>query len=189
MLVLLAVATVPLLGGRLGALADLTLRRGELALLALALQVLVIVVIPDRLDGVHVPVHLATYVLAGVVAWSNRGVPGVPLLALGGALNAAAIVANGGVMPAAPDALAMAGLESTTGEFSNSAAVSDAHLAFLGDVFAIPAELPLANVFSVGDVLIVAGVVWGVHRVCGSRGFARGQRGVPRERGGAGQRA
>ncbi len=188
-LVLLAVATVPLLGGRLSALADVSLRRGELALAALALQVLVVVVVPDRLDGVHVPLHLASYVLAGAAAWANRAVPGVALLALGGALNAAAIVANGGVMPASPEALATAGLADVpSGEFVNSAAVEDARLAPLGDVFAIPAGVPLANVFSIGDVLIVAGLTWGVHRICATRvARVRGPRarlsGAPRRAG------
>jgi len=31
------------------------------------------------------------------------------------------------------------------------------HLAFLGDVFAIPAPFPLADVFSVDDVLVLIG--------------------------------
>jgi hypothetical protein len=168
-LVLLSVAAVPVFGGRLSALGDVRLRAGGLALLALALQVLVISVVPDRLDGLHVPVHLATYVLAGGVAWANRGLPGVRLIALGGLLNAAAIVANGGVMPATPGALAAAGLATgAPGAFANSDAVADPQLAVLGDVFAVPAVLPLANVFSVGDVLIVLGVAWAVHRLCGS---------------------
>ncbi len=176
-LVLLALVTVPLLGGRLGALADVPLRLGGLALTALALQVLAFTVFPDRLEGVHVPVHVATYVLAGATAWANRSVPGVPLVAIGGALNAAAILANGGVMPASADALATAGLAAgLPGEFANSAAVADARLAMLGDVFAVPAGVPLANVFSIGDVLIVVGVAWGVHRICGSRLVARAGR-------------
>jgi hypothetical protein len=45
----------------------------------------------------------------------------------------------------------------------------DPRLAFLGDVFAIPRGWPLANVFSVGDVLIAVGVVVAVHGICGSR--------------------
>ncbi len=180
-LVLVALATVPLLGGRLSALADVPLRLGALALAALALQVLAFTVFPDRLEGVHVPVHVATYVLAGVVAWANRSVPGVPLIALGGALNAAAILANGGVMPASADALATAGLAAELpGAFANSASVADARLAVLGDVFAVPAGVPLANVFSIGDVLIVVGVTWGAHRIGGSRPLARvGRRRAP----------
>jgi hypothetical protein len=35
-------------------------------------------------------------------------------------------------------------------------------------VFAIPAGWPLANVFSIGDLLIVLGAAWGAHRICGS---------------------
>jgi hypothetical protein len=38
--------------------------------------------------------------------------------------------------------------------------VEGARLWFLGDVFAIPASWPLANVFSVGDLLIAIGCVW-----------------------------
>jgi hypothetical protein len=45
----------------------------------------------------------------------------------------------------------------------------DPRLAFLGDVFAIPRGWPLANVFSVGDVLIAVGAVVAVHGICGSR--------------------
>jgi hypothetical protein len=40
---------------------------------------------------------------------------------------------------------------------------------FLGDVFAIPAGWPLANVFSVGDVLILLGAAVASFRVSGTR--------------------
>jgi Family of unknown function (DUF5317) len=100
---------------------------------------------------------------------ANWRVPGVPLTALGAALNLLAIAANGGVMPASPAALAAAGLPVDRPGFSNSAALAEPRLAFLGDVFAIPASWPLSNVFSVGDVLIGVGLAWGVHRVCRSR--------------------
>jgi hypothetical protein len=77
------------------------------------------------------------------------------LAALGGALNLAAITANGGVMPADPDALAAAGVHQQAGDFANSTAVAHPHLAFLGDVFAVPASWPVSNVFSMGDVVLV----------------------------------
>jgi len=80
------------------------------------------------------------------------------LTALGAALNLLAITANGGVIPASPAALAMAGLPVDEPGFQSSTAVDDPRLAFLGDVFAIPASWPLSNVFSVGDVLI--GSAW-----------------------------
>jgi hypothetical protein len=55
-------------------------------------------------------------------------------------------------MPASPSALARAGLPATLDRFTNSAAVGDPALAALGDVWAIPSGLPLAGVFSAGDV-------------------------------------
>jgi hypothetical protein len=102
------------------------------------------------------------------------------LTALGAALNLLAITANGGVMPASPAALARAGLADDPG-FQNSTVLADPRLAFLGDVFAVPASWPLSNVFSIGDVLIAAGLAWGLHRVCGSRLVPRwtGNTGAP----------
>ena len=39
-------------------------------------------------------------------------------------------------------------------------------LPWLGDVFAVPAWLPFANVFSIGDVLVLVGMTWVVHSAC-----------------------
>ena len=39
-------------------------------------------------------------------------------------------------------------------------------LPWLGDVFAIPRGWPLANVFSIGDVVIVVAVGYFAHMVC-----------------------
>jgi hypothetical protein len=47
--------------------------------------------------------------------------------------------------------------------------VEHARLQFLGDVFATPRSWPMANVYSVGDLLIVLGVFVLLHRVSGSR--------------------
>jgi hypothetical protein len=41
--------------------------------------------------------------------------------------------------------------------FQNSTALAAPRLAFLGDVFSLPASWPLSNVFSVGDILIALG--------------------------------
>jgi MFS family permease len=167
---LLALVSVALAGGGLRRLADLRLRHTWAVGLALAAQVLVISVMPERFDGVHEPVHLASYALVGVFLWANRSLPGLWLIALGGGANLAAIVANAGVMPASPAALAAAGLPADGGSaFANSAAVAAPRLAFLGDVFAIPASWPLSNVFSIGDVMIALGVVVTLHAAAGSR--------------------
>ena len=72
-------------------------------------------------------------------------------------------------MPADPDALAAAGVHQEAGDFANSTAVAHPHLAFLGDVFAVPASWPVSNVFSVGDVVLVVAALLALHCLCGSR--------------------
>jgi hypothetical protein len=166
--VLLSALAVPLAGGRLGALVELRLRRVWAVYAALGLAVLG-VGLPGLPDGLRSLLLVAAYPVGAVFLLANRRVPGMALVALGAALNLLAITANGGVMPASAEALAAAGLPAAEAGFENSAALDDPRLAFLGDVFAIPAAWPLSNVFSVGDVCIGAGLAWGVHRVCGSR--------------------
>ena len=166
---LLCLLSVPLARGRLGALAELELRRPWLVLAAIAIQVAIISVVPGDVGPLGEPLHLLSYLLLGLFAWSNRRVAGVPVIALGGFLNVVAITANGGVMPADPDALAAAGKTVEAGEFINSAAVDEPRLAFLGDVIATPGSLPVSNVYSIGDVLILLGAFVLVHVACGSR--------------------
>jgi hypothetical protein len=60
-------------------------------------------------------------------------------------------------MPASHAALEIAG-RLTPRIYSNSSAVTDPALWPLTDVFALPSWVPLANVFSVGDVMIGAGI-------------------------------
>jgi len=167
-LVLAGALAVPLLGGRLSALADVRVRLVWVLFVALALQV-VSLYLPGLPRGARVALGVFSYPVAGVFVAANRRLPGVALAALGAALNLLAILANGGVMPASRSALATAGLPLDVPGYRNSTAVADPRLAFLGDVFAIPASWPFSNVFSVGDVLLALGAVWGLHRVCGSR--------------------
>jgi hypothetical protein len=166
--ILVFLALVPVLGGRLGALIELQFRRPWLLWGALAVQL--VLFMPG---GPAWPVaHLLSYALAGAFAWSNRRIPCLWLLCLGGAMNLVAITANGGTMPARPAAEAAAGLTATGP--SNSSVLAHPHLAFLGDVFAIPASWPLHNVFSVGDVVLVVGACLLIHCATGCR-MPRGQ--------------
>ena len=166
---LLCLATVPLAGGRLGALGDLRFRARGILYAAIGAQVLIISVLPHGSETVHNAVHLGTYVAVAAFVVANRRIPWVWLVALGGALNFTAIAANGGVMPAAPRALRAAGLPVDPAEFTNSGAVAHPHLQFLGDVFWLPSSWPVNNVFSIGDVLIVVGALLAMHCVCASR--------------------
>ncbi len=166
---LLCLLSVPLARGRLSRLADVELQKVWLAGGAIAIQILIISVVPGLLGPLSEPVHMLTYVMLGAFAWFNRGIAGLPVIALGGLLNFVCITANGGVMPSDPDAMAAIGRELGTREFDNSAAVANPKLAFLGDIIATPASWPVHNIYSVGDLLILAGAFVLVHVACGSR--------------------
>jgi hypothetical protein len=111
-------------------------------------------------------IHVGTYVILVAFIALNRHIPGAWLIALGTACNVTAIVANGGLMPASRSAIETAGKRVPEAAFQNSGFLADPNLLFLGDIFAVPAGLPLANVFSVGDVLIVVGGTYLAHRWC-----------------------
>ncbi len=157
-------------GGRLSRLAAIRFRWWGLLLGALALQVLVISVLPTQLPGgLAQGLHLTTYVLAGIFLLRNLAVPGLWLLGIGGASNLLAIAANGGVMPAWATAMRVAGRTTPTGRFANSRVVAHPRLLPLGDVLAVPHWVPLANVFSFGDVTLVIGGALLVDRACRRR--------------------
>lgn len=165
--VLLLIISVPLTGGRLSRLAHVQIRWVSSILAALALQIWVTTIPTDPTLGSVV--HFVSYALGIWFIWANRKVPGLVITSSGGGMNLAAIGANGGVMPASPEALELAGMTHVGEHFVNSGAVEGARLAWLGDVFAIPASWPLSNVFSVGDVVLVVGVGVMLHRMSRQR--------------------
>jgi MFS family permease len=170
---LVCLGTVPLFGGRLELLAELELRARWTLVAALGTQMTIVYVVPGAPQDLLSAAHVASYLFATGFLWANRRVPGLLIIALGGASNLVVIAANGGVMPASRAALHTAGLEDTPGQFASSIAVGHPKLAFLGDVFAVPASFPVHNVFSVGDVVIVIGAFVLLHRVCDSALFRR----------------
>ena len=181
---LLLLLTVPAAGGRLGALEEVRFRWVWLVALAFAIQVLLVTVVPDGDTTVHRVAHVMTYALAGACVVGNlEAVRFVWVVALGGLLNFVAIAANGGVMPASRGALETAGLDVRSGSFANSDVVDGAHVWFLGDVFAIPAGWPGANVFSAGDALMLLGALLVLHAATGSRLLAARRTERPRARG------
>lgn len=166
---LLALLSPVFFGGRLRRFGDVRIRQAVVLPIALVSQVVIIEVIPEANHGALSAVHVATYVAAGWFVWINRAIPGLWIIALGAASNGVTIAVNGGTLPATRAALNIAGIHPKPDEFLNSGVLSHPHLGFLGDVFAIPDGFPLSNVFSVGDALIVVGVFWAAHRICGSR--------------------
>jgi hypothetical protein len=97
----------------------------------------------------------------------NLDLPGIPVVAIGAVLNLLAVLANGGYMPSDPAAWqVLSGVAALPAhDFSNSALMgAGTALPWLGDVFVLPRPIPLANVFSIGDVLIAVGIAWCVAR-------------------------
>jgi Family of unknown function (DUF5317) len=169
MLLVLVVALcflmVPVMGGQITRLAELEVRAVWAALAGIAIQVLIVSLVTGGPRSIHVVLHIASYGLGAYFVVVNRKIPGLWLIGIGGALNFAAIAANGGVMPASRDALLRAGIEPSHG-FANSAAVAHPKLLLLGDVFAVPGPWPIGNVFSIGDLVLVAGLMVLIHRTC-----------------------
>ena len=149
-----------LMGGRLDRLSEIRFEWAWLAVIGLAVQIILFStpIGGSFRGGVGEAIYVASTGLVLIAVWRNLRVPGLALVALGAISNLAAIVANDGVMPTTPEALAAAGLDPLDG-FSNSAILEDPALAPLTDIFALPPWLPFANVFSIGDVLIALGIV------------------------------
>jgi hypothetical protein len=163
---LLAVAGT---GGRLKRLAQVPFRHGWLLWAALAVQILIMSIIPESRPAFLSGAHIGSYLAAGAFLLINRRLPGVWLIGAGGALNCLVITINGGTLPASATALQQSGLHVSTDEFNNSAVLAHPHLPMLGDVFATPSWLPGSNVFSIGDVAVWLGVIWFLWRICQPR--------------------
>lgn len=152
------VAAGYLLGGRLDRLGDVQFRWAWLAVAGLLVQVALFSPIFAPVVGDLGPaVYVASTAAVFVAVLRNWRIPGLVIVALGAASNLLAIAANGGVMPASPEAVAALGMDAADG-FSNSVVMADPALRPLTDIFALPTWLPAANVFSIGDVLIGVGV-------------------------------
>ena len=147
------------LRGSLDGLFALGFRWAPLAIGGLLVQVVLFTAAGDSLAGSLGPAIYILSTLAVFVAVArNWRLTGMPIVAAGALSNLAAITANGGFMPADAGALAQAGFGGP-GDHTNSVVLAHPALQPLTDIFALPAGVPLANVFSVGDVLIGVGVV------------------------------
>lgn len=148
------------MGGRLRNVEHLHIRLPWLAIVALGLQLVAFSPARGPLgDGGVVAVHFVSY---GLLVWfvvANRRRVGIVVAGAGLLMNLLAIALNGGYMPASRSALEAAGEQFTGATANNSTVIHEGtRLWFLGDVFAIPDGTIAANVFSVGDVLIIIGV-------------------------------
>jgi hypothetical protein len=135
---------------------------GEIPLLALlCLQALLPLV---QLTGTSAVVAfwlwVATYPVLIGIAWRNRRLPGMSVIALGLLLNALVVILNGG-MPVAESAAIAAGLQGRlsvpVGDFTHVLTTSSTWLPWLGDVVPLPGPSWARYVPSVGDLLLCVG--------------------------------
>jgi hypothetical protein len=148
-----------LAGGRPAGLAALRIQYGWVMIAGLLVQVVLFSpAAAERVGDIGPPIYVASTSVVALAILANVRITGMAVVGLGAMSNLAAIVANGGYMPADPGAMAALGMSEPT-TYSNSAVVADPALWPLTDIFALPVWLPWSNVFSIGDVVIVLGVV------------------------------
>jgi hypothetical protein len=160
--ILLAIPVGWLLGGRLERLGTMQLHWWPIALLGLAVQVVLFSgPVAEQIGSLGPPLYVGSTLAVLAVIARNVRIAGFALIVLGAASNMLAILANGGCMPTTPAAVIGAGdtLEDYAGAvYSNSCLLEAPALAPLTDVLYLPAWIPLANVFSIGDAVIGVGV-------------------------------
>jgi hypothetical protein len=136
-------------------LADLRFRRVWLFVTGIALQIgLDVVSLPrERFDDVGIAVLLVSYVaLLGFCA-SNLSIRGIPVIAIGIALNAVVIALNLG-MPFRVDRVAGIEAETTVKHQPNG---PDDVLRILSDQIVL--DRPVSAAISVGDIVLAVGIV------------------------------
>lgn len=141
-------------GGSLTGLARAELRGLPWYAAAILLQTVVVARASSwGLDGA---VYSASFLLLLVGAFLDRKVRGMQLVALGLALNAVAVMANGGRMPVSlsPDAPSWSSAQALT----HVPMAISGRLSFLGDFIRIPDLGGHSSLVSPGDVLLGLGV-------------------------------
>jgi hypothetical protein len=166
LLIALAIVVGLLRGGSLRNFAALPLRWVPLIIASFVLQLFLFTPFLHRpLIAVAVePLYLLSMAMAAVWVALNWRIPGMPLIALGLFMNFVAIAANGGHMPVSRENMLYSGKianfadGATTSNNSVLAPPEQVRLWILTDIIPLPKEFPLANVFSIGDVLLVIGI-------------------------------
>jgi Family of unknown function (DUF5317) len=145
-------------GGSVARLGVLKIHWGPLIIGGLLFQVVLFSgPVAERVGDLGPLLYVASTGVVLVAVLRNWRIVGLPILAVGAASNAAAILANGGFMPASVAALVSLG-KNVPATYSNSSVVAHPALELLTDIFAMPRPMPFANVFSIGDVFIAVGV-------------------------------
>ncbi len=148
-------------GGRVSRVLELRTRHLWILFIPFALQLIAFSPLGDApVSGALLAkaLYVSSLAVAALAVWLNRHLPGLTLISLGLALNFVVIALNGGFMPVSLEARRLAGRASLIERDANVIPMTpDTVLPWLGDVLPLPAGVPFANVFSIGDVLITLG--------------------------------
>ena len=169
--VIFSIAIALIRGGSFNNLEQVKFKYGWLAILAFALQAVIIWAPLESGNGLTHPrtlLLLGSYGILVAVVLLNRKLAGIVIIGLGLLLNLTVMVANDGFMPVDSSVLRTAGLEElalsdeTGSRLTSTKDIllprEQTNLWVLSDIFVIPANWPLSTIFSIGDVFLAIGV-------------------------------
>lgn len=152
-------------------LAAIPLRSAWLALLAVALQIPLLRAPFGTLEQVSVQqaLFLLSHLLLLLFVWQNRRLAGIWIVGLGVVCNLVVIAANGGFMPITPETLVQINPETAPDQWPTGFHYGyskdiillrgDTVLWVLSDMLVLPPPFPWPTAFSLGDLLIAAGII------------------------------
>ena len=153
--------------GKLSSLANISLKKTELIVLAALVQAGLIFLGGRKINFIlnySTYLLIFSYLLLLYVSWYNKDLKGIKLIALGIGLNFIVIVVNSGQMPVLLTSLYKAGLYDFVqtikeGTYVTHTLITDKTLfKFLADVIPLSSPFPDPSVVSVGDFLMFCGV-------------------------------
>jgi hypothetical protein len=179
--IILSILLGKLRGGTFRALADADLRHVELWFLALFMRFLLYSNFLTVSPSVAGLIHTCAFLVLTLSLYMNRHLRGMPLAAAGSLLNATVIAANGGRMPVSQSALMTAGQWETTGAqlslgkiATHTLVGTNTKIGFLGDVMGFRWPWGPGAAFSLGDVVLIAGVFLAIQSMMGAGRARRG---------------
>jgi len=152
-------------------IAAISLHWAPLALLATILQVPLLRAPAGPIQELRIEqtLFLLSYVVLLALVWRNRRQVSILILGLGVLCNLAVIAANRGFMPISPETLVKINPGSTLEQWSSGIHYGfskdiilpqvQTRLWILSDVLVLPPPFPWPTAFSLGDLLIAAGVL------------------------------